>query len=74
MIVFYDSIDTQELLPFAERDRIEEAVKETIEILNKNGGYIFAVARNIQEDVPPQSLVYMLEAAKKYGEKNEDDI
>jgi uroporphyrinogen decarboxylase len=66
-IVFHGGIDTQEILPFGTKETIEEVVKETIEVLNKNGGYIFAAAHNIQEDVPPQNLVYMLEAARRYG-------
>ncbi len=66
-IVFHGGIDTQELLPFGEKEGIEENVKHTIGILNKNGGYIFAGAHNIQEDVPPQNLIYMFEAARKFG-------
>lgn len=66
-IVFHGGIDTQEILPFGTKEKIEETVKETIEILNKDGGYIFASAHNIQEDVPPENLICMLEAARKYG-------
>jgi uroporphyrinogen decarboxylase len=68
-IVFHGGIDTQELLPFGDKKGIEENVKTTIDILNKNGGYIFAAAHCIQEDVPPQNLVYMFEAARRYGRK-----
>ncbi len=46
-IVFHGGIDTQELLPFASESQIEETVHETIEILNRDGGYIFAAAHNI---------------------------
>ena len=66
-IVFHGGIDTQELLPFASESRIEETVHETIEILNRDGGYIFAAAHNIQPDVNPRSLTVMLKAARKYG-------
>ena len=69
-IVFHGGIDTQELLPFGNKNSIEENIKNTIDILNKNGGYIFAGAHNIQEDVPPQNLVYMFEAARKLGKKS----
>ena len=65
-IVFHGGIDTQELLPFASEEQIEETVHETIEILNRNGGYIFAAAHNIQPDVNPHSLTVMLNAARKY--------
>ncbi|HHV98431.1 MAG TPA: methyltransferase [Clostridiaceae bacterium] len=66
-IVFHGGIDTQEILPFGTKESIEKIVKDTIEIMNRDGGYIFAAAHNIQEDVPPQNLVYMLEAAIKFG-------
>jgi uroporphyrinogen decarboxylase len=69
-IVFHGGIDTQELLPFGNKDIIEENIKSTIDILNKNGGYIFAGAHNIQEDVPPQNLVYMFEAGRKFGKRS----
>ncbi len=65
-IVFHGGIDTQELLPFASESQIEETVHETIEILNRDGGYIFAAAHNIQPDVNPRSLTVMLNAARKY--------
>jgi uroporphyrinogen decarboxylase len=35
--------------------------------MNNKGGYIFAAAHNIQEDVPPENVAYMFEAARKYG-------
>ena len=66
-IVFHGGIDTQEILPFGTKSGIEDAVKQTIEALHQDGGYIFAAAHNIQEDVPPENLVYMLEAARKYS-------
>lgn len=68
-IVFHGGFDTQEILPFGTKDEIESSVEETIKVLNKDGGYIFATAHNIQEDVPPENLICMLEAAKKYGKK-----
>ena len=68
-IVFHGGIDTQEILPFGTKESIEQAVRETIGIMNDKGGYIFAAAHNIQEDVPPQNLAAMLEAARSCGRK-----
>jgi uroporphyrinogen decarboxylase len=68
-IVFHGGIDTQDLLPFGNKESIEENVKSTIDILNSNGGYLFAAAHTIQEDVPPQNLIYMFEAARKFGKR-----
>ncbi|NSW90397.1 MAG: methyltransferase [Firmicutes bacterium] len=66
-IIFHGGIDTQDILPYGTKESIEEEVEKVIKILNKNGGYIFATAHNIQEDVPCQNIVYMFEAAKKFG-------
>lgn len=68
-IVFHGGIDTQEILPFGSAEQIEETVASTIRIMNENGGYIFAAAHNIQEDVPPEHLVHMFSAARRHGRK-----
>lgn len=65
-IVFHGGIDTQELLPFASREQVEQVVSETIETMNKDGGYIFAAAHNIQPDVNVENLMTMFETARKY--------
>ena len=70
-IVFHGGIDTQDILPFGTKESVEETVKETIGIMNHNGGYIFAAAHNIQEDVPPENIVYMLDAASKFGKRDQ---
>lgn len=66
-IVFHGGIDTQEILPYGTRESVEEVVRDTIATMNCDGGYIFAAAHNIQEDVPAENVVYMFEAARKYG-------
>ncbi len=65
-ITFHGGFDTQEILPHGSPAQIDEEVHRLMTTLGKNGGYIFAAAHNIQEDVPPENLVAMLEAAKKY--------
>lgn len=68
-IVFHGGIDTQELLPFMSIPQIKEKVAETIDIMIQDGGYIFAAAHNIQEDVAPEKLMVMLETARVAGKK-----
>ena len=69
-IVFHGGLDTQETLPFLNHDEIEAEVHRLMNTLGVDGGYIFAAAHNIQEDVPPQNIITMFEAAKKYGKQN----
>jgi uroporphyrinogen decarboxylase len=68
-IVFHGGFDTQGLLPFGSKEEIEQAVKEIMADFNVNGGYIFACAHNIQEDVPPKNIEALFQAARKYGRK-----
>jgi uroporphyrinogen decarboxylase len=69
-IVLHGGIDTQEILPSGSKERIEANVRETLQILNDRGGYIFAAAHNIQEDVPPENVISMFEAAREWGRMN----
>jgi uroporphyrinogen decarboxylase len=69
-IVFHGGVDTQQVLPGGTPESIDRAVRDILSVLNKDGGYIFAAAHNIQEDVPPQNVARMLEAARKYGGSN----
>lgn len=68
-IVFHGGLDTQEVLPFLEESAIRETVEEVMDIMIQDGGYIFAAAHNIQEDVPPEKLTVMLETARKAGRR-----
>lgn len=63
-ICFHGGIDTQSILPFGTKESIRNEVKRVIDVMAKDGGYIFAAAHNIQEDVPPESLVTMFKAAR----------
>ena len=69
-IVFHGGFDTQQVLPFGTEEDVEREVAHMMGIMNKNGGYIFAAAHNIQEDVKPENIVAMFRAARKYGKKS----
>lgn len=67
-LVFWGGgIDTQEVLPYGTKQEIEDEVKKRIDDLAPGGGFVFATVHNIQEDVPPENIVAMLEALNKYG-------
>ena len=66
-ITFCGGLDVQKLLPTGSIEEIRAEVKRVIEILGKNGGYIFAPSHNIQGDVPPQNVVAIFDAALEYG-------
>jgi len=64
-ICFHGGLDTQAILPFGTEEMIKQKVKELIETMNHNGGYIFSAAHNIQEDVPPENVVKMFKFARE---------
>jgi len=67
-IVFWGGgCDTQKVLPTGTREEIRQHVKRNIEILGKDGGFIFTQVHNIQQNVPIENVETMLEAAYEFG-------
>ncbi|NLP10995.1 hypothetical protein GX408_11435 [bacterium] len=65
-LVFWGGgIDTQTTLPKGTPEQVAEEVTRNIEILGKDGGYVFNTIHNIQADVPPENILAMYEAALK---------
>jgi uroporphyrinogen decarboxylase len=67
-IVFWGGgIDTQKVLPFGTPAEVAEEVKQRIDDLAPQGGFVFAAVHNIQADVPPENIVATFETALEYG-------
>ena len=66
-ICFHGGFDTQQVLPFGTKEEIEAEVQRVMEALKPGGGFIFSAAHNIQNDVPPENIVTMFRAAKRWG-------
>jgi len=60
-------VDTQNVLPHSNPRDIEEHVRKNISIFASNGGFVFATVHNITADVPPENIVAVFRAAKRYG-------
>jgi uroporphyrinogen-III decarboxylase len=56
-------IDVQQVLPFATHEEIEREVRDSIETLGRDGGYVFCAAHNIQPDVSPDPIDVMYRPA-----------
>ena len=67
-LAFHGAIDTQHVLPFGTPEEVAAHVRDIIRALVPGGGFILAPVHNVQADVPPQNLVAMCEAARKYGQ------
>lgn len=66
-ITFWGGIDTQHVLPKGSVKDVEAEVRHRIRDMGPGGGYIVSSVHNIQPDVPPQNIVAMAEATRKFG-------
>ena len=66
-LVFHGAIDVQQMLPFSTPEEVRYDVAKRIWDLGRGGGYILSTCHDIGEDVPPENVVAMFEAAHAYG-------
>lgn len=59
--------DVQQTLPFGTPERVEDEVRRRIEDLASGGGYVFAATQTIQSETPPENIVAMWKALRRYG-------
>lgn len=62
-ICFWGAIDTGHVLPAGSVDEVQAEVQRRIQDLASGGGYVLAAVHNIQEDVPPENILAMADAA-----------
>jgi len=65
-MAFWGGIDTQWLLPKGKPEDVRQAVRDTLRIMGRAGGYVLAAVHNVQDDVPPENVWAMLEEAVGY--------
>jgi uroporphyrinogen decarboxylase len=65
-ITFHGGIDTQHILPEGSVQDVEDEVFKVLKSMGSNGGYILSPAHNIQPDVPPENIVAIYEAGRKF--------
>jgi uroporphyrinogen decarboxylase len=66
-VTFWGAIDTQHVLPYGTVAQVEAEVRQRIRDLGPGGGFVAAAVHNIQPDVPPENIVAMAEATRKFG-------
>lgn len=66
-LVFWGGgIDTQDTLPNKSVEEIKAHVKKNMDILAKDGGFVFTTIHNIMGDVPADHIAAAFEAARNY--------
>jgi len=66
-LVFWGGgVDTQHTLPFGTPDEVRNQVRERVEILGKDGGFVFSTIHNIVANCPLENVMAMFEAVREY--------
>jgi len=64
-LVFWGGgVDTQKTMPFGTADEVYREVRERIEILGEDGGFVFNSVHNIQGNTPVENLQAMFRAIR----------
>lgn len=66
-ITIIGGVDCAKTLVFGTKEEIEKQVKDSIEKCKRKGGFILTSSNSIHYNVPAKNLIYMVEAARKYG-------
>lgn len=67
-IVFWGGgVDTQKTLPFGTPEEVRAEVESRLEVLSRNGGFVFNAIHNIQARTPVENVVAMLEAVHRFN-------
>jgi len=59
--------DTQRVLPFGTPEDVREETRRRLDDLMPDGGFVAAPIHNIQDGVPPENIMAMLETVHEYG-------
>lgn len=66
-LVFCGAIDTQRVLPYGTPDEVRAEVKRVIDILGPGGGYLLSAVHTVMNEVPPENILAMVDAAREFG-------
>jgi len=64
-LTFWGGISTQRVLPFGTPEEVKQEVRRVRKLMSVNGGYILAPSQEIQDDVPAENIMALIEAARE---------
>jgi len=62
-LCFHGGVDVQKTLPFGTVEDVKKEVRERINVLGENGGYILSPTHNFQADIPVENIMAFYEEA-----------
>jgi uroporphyrinogen decarboxylase len=66
-LVFCGAIDTHRVLPGGTPAEVAAEVRRVVEILAPGGGYMVGAVHTVMDDVPPENVLAMVDAAMEHG-------
>ena len=63
-LAFWGGVSTQRTLPHGTPDDVRAEIKEMINVLAKNGGYILAPSHELQGDIPLENMLAFIDEAQ----------
>jgi uroporphyrinogen decarboxylase len=66
-LAFCGAIDTQHVLPTGTPEEVRAEVRRAIGTLGPGGGYLLAAVHTIMNEVPPDNVLAMVDAAVEFG-------
>lgn len=64
-LTFWGAISTQQSLPFVKPDELKRIVKDTIDIMAEDGGYICSPTHRVPKDVPAENIAALIEVLNR---------
>lgn len=64
-LAFWGGISTQNTLPFGTPAEVKAEARKVRQIMSAGGGYIFSPSQSIQNDVPVQNMLALIETARE---------
>jgi len=62
-LVFHGGVDTQHILPSGTPDEVRAHSREILDVLGKDGGYIFSPSQLLSQDIPSENIEAMYRVA-----------
>ena len=64
-LAFWGGISTQQTLPYGTPEEVRAEARRVRDLLGEGGGYILSASQSIQDDVPVENMLALLEVARE---------